>query len=139
MKLGATFLFVTHDQVEAMSMGDKVGVLNEGRIIQVGTPKEIYNRPRDVFVASFVGSPGINLVEGEVRDGRMERLAASCRSRLPMARPAPHAPGHQALLRSGSGPKTSASARASRWRAASTTWKTMGWRRLLRSGWRILC
>jgi multiple sugar transport system ATP-binding protein len=81
MKLGATFLFVTHDQVEAMSMGDKVGVLNEGRIIQVGTPKEIYNRPRDVFVASFVGSPGINLVEGEVRDGRMERLAANCRSR----------------------------------------------------------
>ena len=75
MKLGATFLFVTHDQVEAMSMGDKVGVLNAGRIVQVGTPKTIYNHPRDVFVASFVGSPGINLVDGEVRDGRLQALS----------------------------------------------------------------
>ncbi len=83
MKLGATFLFVTHDQVEAMSMGDKIGVLNEGRVIQVGTPKEIYNRPRDVFVASFVGSPGINLVEGEVRDGRMEAFGGQLQ--IPLA------------------------------------------------------
>ena len=45
MKLGATFLFVTHDQIEAMSMGDKIGVLNNGRIVQVGTPHEIYNQP----------------------------------------------------------------------------------------------
>ena len=66
MKLGATFLFVTHDQIEAMSMGDKVGVLNGGRIIQVGTPQQIYNQPRDTFVAGFVGSPAMNLLEGEV-------------------------------------------------------------------------
>jgi multiple sugar transport system ATP-binding protein len=66
MKLGATFLFVTHDQIEAMSMGDKIGVLNAGRIIQVGTPQEIYNHPRDTFVAAFVGSPAMNLVEGEL-------------------------------------------------------------------------
>jgi multiple sugar transport system ATP-binding protein len=70
MKLGATFLFVTHDQIEAMSMGDKVGILNGGRIVQVGTPYEIYNRPRDVFVAGFVGSPAMNLVEGELSGGR---------------------------------------------------------------------
>ncbi|ESY71257.1 ABC transporter ATP-binding protein [Mesorhizobium sp. LNHC252B00] len=57
MQLGATFLFVTHDQIEAMSMGDKVGVLNHGRIVQTGTPHEIYNNPRDTYVASFVGSP----------------------------------------------------------------------------------
>jgi multiple sugar transport system ATP-binding protein len=75
MKLGATFLFVTHDQIEAMSMGDKVGVLNKGRLAQVGTPHDIYNRPRDVFVASFVGSPAINLVEGKLRDGRVSALA----------------------------------------------------------------
>src|SRR5262245_30826844 len=55
MKLGATFLYVTHDQVEAMSMGDRIGVLNHGRIVQIGTPHEIYNRPRDTFVATFVG------------------------------------------------------------------------------------
>ena len=71
MNLKATFLFVTHDQIEAMSMGDKVGILNNGRIIQVGTPNEIYNQPRDTFVAAFVGSPAMNLITGEVADGRI--------------------------------------------------------------------
>ena len=75
MKLGATFLFVTHDQVEAMSMGDKVGVLNAGRIAQIATPREIYSHPRDVFVASFVGSPPMNIVPGELRDGRVVALS----------------------------------------------------------------
>ena len=75
MKLGATFLFVTHDQIEAMSMGDKVGVLNGGSIVQVGTPQEIYNEPRNIFVAGFVGSPAMNLLEGELRDGRASALA----------------------------------------------------------------
>src|SRR5207344_3278822 len=69
MKLGATFLYVTHDQVEAMSMGDRVGVLNQGRIIQVGTPQQIYNQPRDTFVATFVGSPAMNLLPARVADG----------------------------------------------------------------------
>jgi multiple sugar transport system ATP-binding protein len=80
-KLGATFLFVTHDQIEAMSMGDKIGVLNHGRIVQVGTPYEIYNRPRDVFVASFVGSPAMNLIPGELRGDRV--LALSGKVQLP--------------------------------------------------------
>jgi multiple sugar transport system ATP-binding protein len=71
MKLGATFLFVTHDQIEAMSMGDKVGVLNHGRLVQVGTPQEIYHSPRDTFVAAFVGSPAMNLVDGEVAGDRL--------------------------------------------------------------------
>src|SRR5262245_25611613 len=75
MKLGATFLFVTHDQIEAMSMGDKVGVLNQGRVVQVGTPQDIYNRPRDVFVAGFVGSPAMNLVKAELRDGKVTALS----------------------------------------------------------------
>ena len=66
IRLKATFVFVTHDQVEAMSMGDKVGVLNKGRLVQVGTPWDIYNRPRDLFVASFVGSPSMNLLPGTV-------------------------------------------------------------------------
>jgi multiple sugar transport system ATP-binding protein len=70
MKLGATFLYVTHDQVEAMSMGDKVGVLNQGRIIQVGTPQQIYNQPSDVFVATFVGSPAMNLLQANLNGGR---------------------------------------------------------------------
>ena len=70
MQLGATFLFVTHDQIEAMSMGDKVGVLNHGRIVQTGTPQEIYNNPRDTYVASFVGSPPMNLIDGRLVNDR---------------------------------------------------------------------
>jgi multiple sugar transport system ATP-binding protein len=71
MGLKATFLFVTHDQIEAMSMGDKVGVLNEGKIIQIGTPNEIYNHPKDTFVASFVGSPAMNLLPAQVQGDRI--------------------------------------------------------------------
>ena len=56
-------------------MGDKVGILNAGRIVQVGTPQQIYHEPRDVFVAGFVGSPAMNLMEGELRDGRVSVFA----------------------------------------------------------------
>ena len=84
MKIGGTFLFVTHDQLEAMSMGDKVGVLNEGRMIQIGTPYEIYNSPRDRFVASFVGSPAMNFVEGAYDNGRAVALGGKLE--LPLGR-----------------------------------------------------
>ncbi|MEO4040005.1 ABC transporter ATP-binding protein [Hoeflea sp. CAU 1731] len=70
--LGATFLFVTHDQVEAMSMGDKIGVLRSGRLVQVGSPSDIYERPRNTFVARSVGSPPMNLIEGRFSDGNAE-------------------------------------------------------------------
>jgi len=70
--LGATFLFVTHDQVEAMSMGDKVGVLRQGRLVQVGTPADIYERPLNTFVARSVGSPPMNLIEGRLTSGMAE-------------------------------------------------------------------
>ncbi|MER8581251.1 ABC transporter ATP-binding protein [Mesorhizobium sp. M1423] len=83
MQLGATFLFVTHDQIEAMSMGDKVGVLNHGRIVQTGTPYEIYNNPRDTYVASFVGSPPMNLIDGKLVNGRA--VMAPLNSDLPLA------------------------------------------------------
>jgi len=69
--LDATFLFVTHDQIEAMSMGDRIGVLNEGRLVQVGTPNAIYDAPRDTFVASFVGSPAMNLLPAKIEGGRL--------------------------------------------------------------------
>ncbi|MEQ1951298.1 ABC transporter ATP-binding protein [Mesorhizobium sp. CN2-181] len=70
MNLGATFLFVTHDQIEAMSMGDKIGVLNHGHLVQTGTPNEIYNNPLNTFVARAVGSPPMNLVDGKLISGR---------------------------------------------------------------------
>jgi multiple sugar transport system ATP-binding protein len=70
MNLGQTFLFVTHDQIEAMSMGDKIGVLNNGSLVQVGTPYEVYSNPKNTFVARSVGSPPMNLVDGRISSGR---------------------------------------------------------------------
>src|SRR5882757_162146 len=71
LRLGATLVFVTHDQVEAMTMGDRIGVLRDGELVQVGTPYEVYNRPCNTFVASFVGAPAINLLEATLDDGRL--------------------------------------------------------------------
>jgi len=65
-RLGATMIYVTHDQVEAMTMADKIVVLNGGRIEQVGTPMELYDTPATPFVAGFIGSPRMNLYEGRV-------------------------------------------------------------------------
>ncbi|MXU64322.1 ABC transporter ATP-binding protein [Oceanomicrobium pacificus] len=67
--LGATFLYVTHDQVEAMSMGDKIGVLRNGQLVQVGTPTEVYTRPRNTFVARSVGTPQMNLMHATMGAG----------------------------------------------------------------------
>ncbi len=64
--LGATVLFVTHDQIEAMTMADRIGVLDRGRLVQVGTPREIYEDPCNVYVASRLGQPQINLVPAGV-------------------------------------------------------------------------
>jgi ABC-type sugar transport system ATPase subunit len=69
--LGSTFFYVTHDQVEAMTMGDRIGILNEGKILQIGTPDDIYNTPANMFVAKFVGSPPINFLEGTVDQGNI--------------------------------------------------------------------
>ena len=63
-KLGTTMIYVTHDQVEAMSLATRIAVMNEGIIQQIGTPQEIYDKPNSVFVADFIGSPAINLIHG---------------------------------------------------------------------------
>lgn len=63
-KLKTTMIYVTHDQVEAMTMADKIVVLNAGRIEQVGTPLELYNKPANIFVAGFIGFPKMNMIEG---------------------------------------------------------------------------
>src|SRR5207253_1533775 len=62
-ELGATTIYVTHDQVEAMTMGDRVAVMRNGVLQQEGDPQEVYDRPRNLFVASFIGSPPMNLVQ----------------------------------------------------------------------------
>jgi multiple sugar transport system ATP-binding protein len=65
-ELGTTILYVTHDQVEAMTMADRIGVMNEGVLIQLGTPREIYERPNSAYVASRLGTPTINLIPAEL-------------------------------------------------------------------------
>jgi ABC-type sugar transport system ATPase subunit len=64
-RLGTTMIYVTHDQTEAMTMATRIAVLNKGNLEQVGTPFELYNNPRNLFVASFIGSPKMNLLKGE--------------------------------------------------------------------------
>ncbi len=64
--LGVTTLYVTHDQVEAMTMGDRVAVLNKGYLMQVDSPQDLYDSPENVFVAGFIGSPSMNLMQGEL-------------------------------------------------------------------------
>jgi len=69
--LGATMIYVTHDQTEAMTMGQRIAILHEGRVRQTGTPEEVYQRPADVHVARFIGTPGMNVLHGKGR-GRGE-------------------------------------------------------------------
>ncbi|MEM9344838.1 MAG: TOBE domain-containing protein, partial [Pseudomonadota bacterium] len=64
-----TTIYVTHDQIEAMTLADRVVVMNKGVVQQVGSPTEIYDRPANTFVAGFIGSPAMNLVEGSVANG----------------------------------------------------------------------
>lgn len=69
-QLGVTSIYVTHDQIEAMTMADRIIVMRDGRIEQVGAPLDLYDHPANSFVATFIGSPSMNLIEGSVRDGR---------------------------------------------------------------------
>ena len=70
-QLGVTTVYVTHDQVEAMTLGQRVAVMKDGHILQVDTPQTLYERPRDLFVAGFIGSPAMNLVEATIADGEV--------------------------------------------------------------------
>lgn len=68
-RLGVTTMFVTHDQVEAMTLGDRVAIMRDGTLQQFGTPDEVYRYPANVFVAAFLGSPGMTLFQGRLNDG----------------------------------------------------------------------
>ena len=72
-ELGITTIYVTHDQVEAMTMADRIALLNEGKLQQVGSPDDLYHRPSNMFVAGFIGSPPMNFIEGslEKREGKI--------------------------------------------------------------------
>jgi multiple sugar transport system ATP-binding protein len=78
-RFGATFIYVTHDQGEALTMADRIAVMDDGRLRQFGTPDEVYRRPADISVARFIGSPGMNLIAGRPieRAGKFE-FQGSC-------------------------------------------------------------
>ena len=76
-QLGTTTVYVTHDQIEAMTMGDRVAVMRDGRLEQVDAPQALYDRPANLFVAGFIGSPAMNLA---ARAGWPGRTRAACRS-----------------------------------------------------------
>ncbi|MEL6168713.1 MAG: sn-glycerol-3-phosphate ABC transporter ATP-binding protein UgpC [Pseudomonadota bacterium] len=87
-RLSTTTVYVTHDQIEAMTMADKIVVLQAGRIEQVGSPLDLYDRPVNTFVASFIGSPSMNLLEGTLkRDGGLSIDLGDVRVPLPEAAP----------------------------------------------------
>jgi multiple sugar transport system ATP-binding protein len=75
-RLGTTFVYVTHDQVEAMTMADRIAVLDHGRLRQVGTPREVYDAPADIFVAGFIGTPPMNTNIATI-DGSSARVGDS--------------------------------------------------------------
>jgi multiple sugar transport system ATP-binding protein len=87
-RIGATTVYVTHDQVEAMSMGDHVAVMNQGEILQAGTPDEVYDRPSSLFVADFIGNPPMNMLpcQGPIAPGSDSVKVAGANVRIPALR-----------------------------------------------------
>ncbi len=84
-RLGTTSIYVTHDQVEAMTLGQKIVVLRDGRVEQVGTPLALYDQPDSVFVAGFIGSPAINMLTASVGDQGRHLSLSGCAVDLPLA------------------------------------------------------
>ena len=82
--IGATMIYVTHDQVEAMTLADRIVAFDDGRIQQIGSPLELYRRPSNLFVAGFIGSPRMNLLPGTVEAGGLVRLSATSGAPIPL-------------------------------------------------------
>ena len=99
-RLDTTFIYVTHDQTEAMTLGDRIVVMNEGRIMQIGTPSEVFDRPANRFVAGFIGTPQMNFLRAvlEVRGGVCTALAAGTRIPLPPCYARPELDGRTVTL-----------------------------------------
>ena len=84
-RLKTTILYVTHDQVEAMTMADRIVVMHDGRVEQVGTPLELYDRPANLFVAGFIGSPAMNLIKGTIKTRKKPNFLTDSGIVLPLA------------------------------------------------------
>jgi multiple sugar transport system ATP-binding protein len=96
-RLKTTTIYVTHDQIEAMTLADRIVVMHDGRVEQVGAPLELYDRPQNLFVAGFIGSPAMNFLNGTIRaNGRLEFEGASG-MRLPLLRAPPGSDGRRVI------------------------------------------
>ncbi len=96
-RINATILYVTHDQVEAMTLADRIVVLNQGQIEQVGTPLDLYDRPANVFVAQFIGSPKMNLIPGVLTHGSEQRSEVMLENRQQISLPIASRPEAQSV------------------------------------------
>ncbi len=92
-RLKTTTVYVTHDQIEAMTMADKIVVMHDGRVEQVGEPLELYDTPNNLFVAGFIGSPAMNMVSGRVDENDRSVFVTGDGQRLPVGRPGRSQPG----------------------------------------------
>jgi multiple sugar transport system ATP-binding protein len=88
-RLGATIVYVTHDQIEAMTLATRIAIMNKGVLQQLGTPRELYDRPANTFVATFIGSPAMNLIPGAVCGSKVHLEGGI---ELPLMAPAPDGP-----------------------------------------------
>ena len=96
-RLGTTCIYVTHDQIEAMTMADRIVVMHDGVVEQVGSPLELYDRPRNVFVGSFLGSPAMNFISGRLAPEGAPAFVSQSGVVLPLAR-APNAARGEELV-----------------------------------------
>lgn len=84
-RLKTTTIYVTHDQIEAMTMADRIVVMRDGHVEQIGTPLDLYDSPANLFVAGFIGSPGMNFISGKISETGPVEFIGACESRLPIA------------------------------------------------------
>ena len=96
-RLKTTTVYVTHDQVEAMTMADKIVVLHDGIVEQIGSPLELYDRPANLFVAGFIGSPAMNMFKGTIRGGSTPHFEVADGTKLPLASAPAGSDGREAI------------------------------------------
>lgn len=92
-RLKTTTVYVTHDQIEAMTMADKIVVMHDGKVEQVGSPLELYDNPNNLFVAGFIGSPAMNMIKGRLAEDDNRVFVAEDGTRLPLSHAYPNAAG----------------------------------------------
>jgi multiple sugar transport system ATP-binding protein len=97
-RLKTTIVYVTHDQIEAMTMADKIVVLQGGKVEQVGSPLELYDRPRNVFVAGFLGSPAMNFLEGKILGGATSALLLPTGTRIELSNAPAQSDGQEVVV-----------------------------------------